>query len=62
MGNFSQKVDKFIEIFLDQNGYVKVLQGLQNTLMIAICGLIIGIVIGTLIATVRVIPKYKTLW
>ena len=46
MGNFSQKVDKFIEIFLDQNGYVKVLQGLQNTLMIAICGLIIGIVIG----------------
>ena len=54
MGNFSQKVDKFIEIFLDQNGYVKVLQGLQNTLMIAICGLIIGIVIGTLIATVRV--------
>ena len=53
MGNFSQKVDKFIEIFLDQNGYVKVLQGLQNTLMIAICGLIIGIVIGTLIATVR---------
>ena len=23
MGNFSQKVDKFIEIFLDQNGYVK---------------------------------------
>ena len=49
MGNFSQKVDKFIEIFLDQNGYVKVLQGLQNTLMIAICGLIIGIVIGTLL-------------
>ena len=61
MGNFSQKVDKFIDIFLNQNGYVKVVQGLQNTLLIAICGLIIGIVIGTLIATVRVIPKYKTL-
>lgn len=61
MGNFSQKVDKFIEIFLDQNGYVKVVQGLQNTLLIAVCGLIIGILIGTLIATVRVIPKYKTL-
>ena len=42
MGNFSQKVDKFIEIFLDQNGYVKVLQGLQNTLMIAICGLTVS--------------------
>ena len=61
MGNFSQKVDKFIDIFLNQNGYVKVVQGLHNTLLIAICGLIIGIVIGTLIATVRVIPKYKTL-
>ena len=22
MGNFSAKVDKFIEIFIDQNGYV----------------------------------------
>ena len=47
MGNFSQKVDKFIDIFLNQNGYVKVVQGLHNTLLIAICGLIIGIVIGT---------------
>ncbi|MGN0161561.1 MAG: amino acid ABC transporter permease [Lachnospiraceae bacterium] len=61
MGNFSQKVDKFIEIFINYNGYVKVMEGLKNTLLIAICGLIIGIVIGTIIATVRVIPKYKTL-
>ena len=59
MGNFSQKIDKFIEIFLEQNGYVKVIEGLQNTLMIAVCGLIIGILIGTIIATVRVLPKYK---
>ena len=43
MGNFSQKVDKFIDIFLNQNGYVKVVQGLQNTLLIAITGLIIGL-------------------
>ncbi len=61
MGNFEQKVDKFIEIFLEYGGYVKVLEGLQNTLLIAITGLIIGIIIGTLIATVRVVPKYKTL-
>ena len=33
--------------------------GLQNTIIIAVSGLIIGILIGTLIATVRVIPKYK---
>ncbi len=61
MGNFGQKIDKFIEIFLQQNGYVRVLEGLKNTLMIAVWGLIIGIIIGTLIATVRVIPKYKVL-
>lgn len=61
MGNFEQKVAKFIEVFIEQNGYVKVLEGLKNTLLIAIIGLIIGILIGTLIATVRVIPKYKLL-
>ena len=38
-----------------------VLEGLQNTLLIAVLGLVIGIVIGTLIASVRVMPKYKTL-
>ena len=59
MGNFGQKIDKFIEIFIDQNGYVRVVEGLQNTLLIAVCGLILGILIGTIIATVRVLPKYK---
>ena len=61
MGNFGQKVSKFIEIFIEQNGYVRVLEGLKNTLLIAVIGLIIGIVLGTLIATVRVIPKFKVL-
>jgi len=61
MGNFELKIAKFIEIFWEQNGYVKVLEGLENTLLIACTGLIIGIIIGTLIATVKVLPKYKTL-
>lgn len=61
MGNFDMKVAQFIDILLNKGGYEKVLMGLQNTLIIAISGLIIGIVIGTLIATVRVIPKYKML-
>lgn len=61
MGNFEQKIDKFIEIFIAQNGYVRVLEGLRNTLAIAVIGLFVGIVIGTLIATVRVTPKYKLL-
>lgn len=61
MGNFGLKIEKFIEIFIDQNGYVKVVSGLQNTVLIAVAGLIIGIVIGTVIATVKVLPKYKML-
>ena len=61
MGNFDQKVNKFLEIFIEQNGYVKVVEGLRNTITIAVLGLIIGILIGTVIAAVRVIPKYKLL-
>ncbi|MBQ2974427.1 MAG: amino acid ABC transporter permease [Clostridia bacterium] len=59
--NFEAKINKFLEILIDYKGYVKVIEGLENTLKIAILGLVIGIVIGTLIATIRVIPKYKTL-
>ena len=51
----------FWESFIDKGGYKPVLEGLENTLLIAVIGLIIGIVIGTLIAAVRVIPKKKTL-
>lgn len=61
MGNFILKIERFIEVFLNQGGYKTVLEGLSNTLKIAVVGLIIGIFIGTLIAVVRVLPKYKTL-
>lgn len=61
MGNFDKKIEKFWEIFYENNGYTKVLTGLQNTLYIALIGLAIGIVIGTVIATVKVYPKYKRL-
>ena len=37
------------------------LEGLQNTVMIAVVGLLVGALIGTLIASVRVMPKYKRL-
>ena len=61
MGNFGLKVERFMEIFIQQNGYVKVIEGLQNTILIALTGLIIGVLIGTIIATVGVLPKYKRL-
>ena len=61
MGDFGRKIDRFIEIFVEQRGYVRVLEGLQNTVMIAVVGLLVGALIGTLIASVRVMPKYKRL-
>lgn len=61
MANFDRKVEKFFDILINKNGYVEVLEGLQNTLLIAVLGLIIGTLIGTVIASVRVMPKYKTL-
>lgn len=61
MGSFSRKIEMFISTFIDAGGYNNVIQGLENTLIIAVCGLIIGILIGTLIAVARVLPKYKTL-
>lgn len=42
---------------MHKNGCNVVVEGLKNTLDIAVMGLIIGIVLGTLIATVRVVPK-----
>ena len=61
MGNFDKKIETFIRIFIEQDGYMKAIEGLRNTLIIAVIGLVIGILIGTLIATVRVLPKYKRL-
>ena len=61
MGNFDRRIDAFLRTLLDAGAYEMVLNGLRNTVTIAVCGLLIGIVIGTLIATVRVVPKYKRL-
>lgn len=61
MGNFDIKVQRFLDIFIGNQAYLQVLEGLKNTLIIAVTGLLLGILIGTLIATVRVIPKYKLL-
>lgn len=61
MGNFGNKIAKFWEIFYENNGYTKVLTGLQNTVTIAVIGLAIGIIIGTVIAVIEVVPKYRRL-
>lgn len=48
------KIELFFKYLIDKGGYKNVLTGLQNTLIIAVCGLLIGIVIGSLVAVVKV--------
>ena len=58
--DFVGKFKVFWELFIVRDGWVRVVTvGLVNTLLIAVLGLLIGIVIGTLIAAVKVMPKYK---
>ena len=60
--NLGYKFQVFIELFFEKGGWKRVVsEGLRNTLLIAVLGLAIGIVIGTLIAVVRVMPKYSRL-
>jgi polar amino acid transport system permease protein len=60
--NFAAKFDVFWELFIQEGGWKRVLSvGLVNTLLIAVLGLLIGIILGTLIAAVKVMPKYKLL-
>lgn len=54
------KWEVFYNKFITHGGYITVLEGLRTTVVIAILGLCMGIVIGTLIAAVKMIPKYKT--
>ncbi len=55
----AQDWDLFYRQFITNNGYRVALRGLAATLQIAVIGLLIGIVIGTLIAVIKMIPKYR---
>lgn len=56
---WGKRWDVFQRTFIDAKGYLEVLKGLKNTMIIAVLGLAIGIVIGTVIAAVKIIPPYK---
>lgn len=57
--NWQKSFAEFWHIFADQEGYLVFLKGLGITMLIATLGLLIGIVIGTIIAAIKVLPKYK---
>ena len=54
MNDFAHKLEVFFKYFIDYENYKIVLTGLRNTLVIAVCGLIIGIVIGSIVAAFKV--------
>ena len=44
MGNFGRKIEVFYENFILYDGYKVMLEGLKNTVIIAVLGLIIGLI------------------
>lgn len=57
--DWSTKWEKFISTMQAEYFQQLLVDGLLNTIKVAILGLLIGIVIGTVIAVVKVAPKYK---
>lgn len=57
--NWGVKWERFIATMKSEYYQQLLLQGLVNTIKVAVWGLIIGIIIGTVIAVIRVSPKYK---
>lgn len=58
-------LDKLQETFIESGGYRYILEGFQNTIIITLCALLIGIAIGALIAVTKYFseesPKLKPL-
>lgn len=52
----------FVRQFVTLHGYELVLQGLLNTIVIAVFGLLLGFVLGSFIAVIKAIPVYKNVF
>jgi polar amino acid transport system permease protein len=59
--NWGKKWEVFWNAIQKENYRKLIITGLKNTVLIAVLGLLIGIVVGTIIAIVKVSPKYKRL-
>lgn len=57
--DWSIKWEKFFKTMQSEYFRELLVDGLVNTIKVAVLGLIIGILVGTLIAIVKVAPKYK---
>ena len=57
--NWGVKIEKFLSTMKSEYFRQLLIDGLINTVKVAVLGLIIGIFIGTVIAIAKVAPKYK---
>lgn len=57
--NWGIKIEKFLSVMEESYFRQLLIEGLINTVKVAVMGLIIGIFIGTVIAIIKVAPKYK---
>lgn len=58
--NWSYLWDSFVTQMFKLDGYKTVLEGLQNTLIIAIGGFIIGLFLGIILAVMQLLPDKKS--
>lgn len=54
---FDNFIERMNSAFLSGDGYKLMVEGLFNTILIAICALVLGILLGTLVAVVKVTPR-----
>ena len=54
---FNNFFETFNRIFIQGKAYNLLLQGLEYTLIIALCAVVIGIALGTLLAVCKVLPR-----
>lgn len=57
--NWGVKIEKFLSVMEEPYFRQLLIDGLINTIKVAVMGLVIGILIGTVIAIAKVAPKYK---
>ena len=57
--NWGVKWEKFVSTMESEYFQQLLIDGLINTIKVAVLGLVIGVIIGTVIAIVKVSPKYK---
>ncbi|MBQ8267536.1 MAG: hypothetical protein IJZ21_04045, partial [Clostridia bacterium] len=59
MINWGYLWDNFVNQVFRLEGYKTILEGLQNTLIIALGGFLIGLVLGIILAIMQLLPDGK---